>query len=42
MNYSYLEYEFGFYEDENGIVRCKGGIVNVDLFYEIRFLVLLL
>ncbi|XP_068724219.1 uncharacterized protein [Montipora capricornis] len=40
-NYSHLEYEFGLYEDENGIVRCKGRIANADLPYETRFPVLL-
>ena len=26
--------EFGLYEDENGIVRCKGRIAHVDLPFE--------
>ncbi|XP_068723639.1 uncharacterized protein [Montipora capricornis] len=40
-NYSHLEYDFGLYEDENGIVRCKRRIANADLPYETRFPALL-
>ena len=40
-NYSHLEHEFSLYEDENGIVRCKGRIANADLPYETRFPALL-
>lgn len=40
-NYSHLEHEFGLYEDENGIVRCKGRIENDDLPYETKFPALL-
>ena len=36
-NYSHLEHEFGLYEVENGILRCKGQIANADLPYETRF-----
>ena len=40
-NYGHLEHEFGLYEDENEIVRCKGRIANADLPYETRFPALL-
>lgn len=40
-NYSHLEHEFGLYEDENGVVRCKGRIANADLPHETRFPALL-
>lgn len=41
VNYGHLEHEFDLYEDENGIMRCKGRIANADLPYETRFPVLL-
>ena len=40
-NYSHLEHEFGLYEDENGVVRCKGRIANADLPHETMFPALL-
>ena len=40
-NDSHLEHEFGLYEDENGVVRCKGRIANADFPYETRFPALL-
>ena len=30
-NYSHLGHDFGLYENENGVVRCKGQVANVDL-----------
>ena len=40
-NYGHLEHEFGLYEDENEILRCKGRIANANLPYKIRFPALL-
>ena len=40
-NYSHLEHEFGLYEDENRVSRCKGRIANADLPHETRFPALL-
>ena len=40
-NYGHLEHEFGLYEDENEILRCKGRIANANLPYETRFPALL-
>ena len=36
-NYGHLEHEFGLYEDENEILRCKGRVANANLPYKTRF-----
>jgi len=36
-NYNQLEREFGVYEDDSGVLRCKGGISNADLPLETKF-----
>ena len=40
-NYSQLEREFGVYEDDSGVLRCKGRIANADLPLETKFPALL-
>ena len=40
-NYSQLEREFGVYEDDSGVLRCKGQIANADLPLETKFPALL-
>ena len=36
-NYSQLEREFGVYEDDSGVLGCKGRIANADLPLETTF-----
>ena len=40
-NYSQLKREFGLYEDDSGVLRCKGRIANADLPHETKFPALL-
>ena len=40
-NYSQLEREFGVYEDDSGVLRCKGLIANADVPLETKFPALL-
>ena len=36
-NYSQLESEFGLYEDDSGVLRCKERIANANLPNETKF-----
>ena len=40
-NYKLLKHEFGLYEDDSGVMRCKRRIANADLPHETKFPALL-
>lgn len=40
-NYNQLESDLGLYEDDSGVLRCKGRIANADLQHETKFSALL-